>query len=329
MKTELRTSLSQKKTLIIISLICLLSGVLCIVFGQLLLPLTISTLACIFIFDDEKRRYFGYTLSGLLVILNAAALVLKLSVSFFSIQAIIVAALIAISFVKQSSKAETAFLLTVISSIFIVASAVFLAMTETGVYTIDSVVDFYNNLSKSLREVFSVNAFNIYGDAFATAGVKVTVEDFGLIFDSFLGTVISYIVIFAFGVVGVSFKLFSIITARVAKDVVPLYKWRFMTTNVFAYFYVALVFLSIFIPATDSIFALTIDNTYNIFMTIYAYVGFNVAVSILSAKMKPVFAILVVFAAMLTLFSFAVSVLSLLGVMFTIRKNGELIRKEE
>ena len=329
MKTELKNSLSKKKTLIIISLICLLSGVLCIVFGQLLLPLTIATLACIFVFENETKRYFGYTLSFLLIAINVAALTLKLSVSFFSVQVIIIAALIALSFLKQSSKAETAFLATVISSILIVASAVFLAMTETGVYTIDSVIEFYKELFESLREVFSVTAFRIYGDAFVAAGVKVSVEDFGLIFDSVLGTLISFIVIFAFGVVGLSFKIFSLIAVRIAKNTVPLYKWRFMTTNVFAYFYVVLVFLSIFVPATDSVFALSINNMYNILMAIYAYVGFNVAVSILSAKMKPVFAILVVIASLLALFSFALSVLSLLGVMFTIRKNAEIIRKEE
>ena len=122
--------------------------------------------------------------------------------------------------------------------------------------------------------------------------------------------------------VGFTMKIFTAISARLAEDNRHVLCWRFSTTNIFAYFYVALVFISMFTSSGTGVFALTVANLYNIFMIIYAYIGFNFALASLSVKMKPVVAFLLIIVAVSLLASFAVSLLSMLGVFFTLRNNG-------
>jgi hypothetical protein len=141
--------------------------------------------------------------------------------------------------------------------------------------------------------------------------------------------VISYIVIICFAVVGIAMKLFVKLYTRLCEDISHTIYWRFMTTSVFAYFYITLMFLSVFTSTSGGVFGIAIGNLYNIFLIVYAYVGFNQAVAMLSVKVRPAVAMLIVFAVTAVAMSFALQLLAVLGVLYTIRKNREAIPKAE
>ena len=322
MKTELKTSLSFKKTLLILSLLCLLLGALCLALGELLLPVSAALLAVIYVFDTTERRIFSYAVSAALILINIAGLIFGITLSLFSIQAVIIALLICLSFRNGASKSDSSYLLTLICVAFIVLEGLLLAMAEVGEYTVDAAVSFYANLFDQLRAVFVNISLDMYGEIFAKAGVKLTSDVLETMFDAQLGLIISYLVIAAFCIVGITMKLFTAFSAKLAQDNRAILSWRFVTSNVFAYFYIILLIASIFTTSASGVFALTVNNLYNIFMAIYAYVGFNFAIAFLSSRMRPMFAFLIICIALLTFFSFGISLLAMIGVIFTLRINN-------
>ncbi|MBQ8414510.1 MAG: hypothetical protein IJX58_04605, partial [Clostridia bacterium] len=91
--------------------------------------------------------------------------------------------------------------------------------------------------------------------------------------------------------------------------------------GVYAYFYILLVILSLFATNADSIFAVSVLNLYNIFMVVFAYVGFTVSLDTLKNRMKPVTATLVLIAVLLIFASFAAQILAAFGVLYSIRNE--------
>ena len=117
MEIKLKSSLSQKKTLVILSLLCLLLGVLSILVGDMLLPFTGALLALIFVFDGGKKR-IGIITSVLLVLINALAIGLKVGLNLVGLESVVFAVLFFTFFVKRREKSEAIFVLTVVCAIF-------------------------------------------------------------------------------------------------------------------------------------------------------------------------------------------------------------------
>jgi hypothetical protein len=80
---------------------------------------------------------------------------------------------------------------------------------------------------------------------------------------------------------------------------------------------------------SNGVLGIAVGNLYNIFMVVYAYVGFNYAVAVLSIKFKPTTSIIILLVITLLAMSMALGLLAMFGVLFTIRKNRELSFKEE
>ena len=323
MKTELKASSSNKKTFIIISFLCILSSLICCVLGEILLPVTIATLALIYLFDKTEKHTLSIALSIALVVINILAIVFKIGISLFSVQAIVIALLICLSFNKEWEKSETSFVLTLIFAFFSLVSAILLGMVEKGEFTFSAAYEFYSEISNELRELFVTSAHNMYSEAFANMGVKLTLEDLGALYDSQLNMLVSYFVVASFIAVGISFKLFSIFASRLCKHPDMFRDWKFKTSNLYAYFYVILGLISIFATTNGGVLALTVSNLYIIFMAVYLYIGINVIVNILSTRIKPIIAYILIVVAFLTASSLAMQILAFVGVMFTIRKNNE------
>ena len=290
-----------------------------------MLPALVGVLASLYLFEDNSRRIFSKIISLLLVLLNAAALVFGISVSLFSLSAIILAYFITKAYVREQSKADTAYVLTLICAVFAVLGYIILAMREQGEYTLDAVVQFYSGINGELREIFTATLTQMY----QSYGIEITAETIAKIYDTQVYMLISYAIIGAFAMVGISMKLFSAIVSRCSKDNTHILKWRFITTNVYAYFYVILAMVSIFANSPDSLFGIAVLNLYNIFMAIYAYVGFNYALALICKKFRPVVSFIILAISILLLSSFAIQLLSALGVMFAVRKNNEIKMKNQ
>ena len=328
MDIKLKSSLTNKKTLLILSLLSILLGLISVAIGDILLPLMVAVLAMIFLVDDERRIYFIVT-SSVLAILNIAAIVLKIGLTLFAFEGIALAALLAICFMKKSDKAETSLVMTTVCIGFTIVNLVMLPMIELNTFDFGMVADYYLEMVDSLREAFVQTAMEAYGQILASGGIEISESIVTELYNHQLTMAISYIVIICFAVVGIAMKLFAKLYTRLCEDNSPVIYWRFRTTSVFAYFYIALMFLSIFTSTSGGVLGITIGNLYNIFLIVYAYIGFNQAVAMLSVKVRPAVAILIIVVVTVVAMSFALQLLAVLGVLYTIRKNREAIPKAE
>jgi hypothetical protein len=76
--------------------------------------------------------------------------------------------------------------------------------------------------------------------------------------------------------------------------------------------------------SADSVVSVAVANLYNIFMVVFAYLGFNFAVQLLSTRRSKAFAYFIIVLALLMFSSFAIEILSLMGVFFTITDRGHI-----
>ena len=328
MDIKLKSSLTNKKTLLILSLLSILLGLISVAIGDILLPLMVAVLAMIFLVDDERRIYFIVT-SSVLVIVNIAAIVLNVGLTLFAFEGIALAALLAICFMKKSDKAEASLIMTAVCAGFTLVNLVILPMIELSTFDFGMVADYYLEMVDTFREAFVETAVEAYGQILASGGIELSESIVTELYNHQLTMAISYVVIICFAVVGIAMKLFAKLYTRLCEDNSPVIYWRFRTTSVFAYFYIALMFLSIFTSTSGGVLGITIGNLYNIFLIVYAYIGFNQAVAMLSVKVRPAVAILIIAAVTVVAMSFALQLLAVLGVLYTIRKNREAIPKAE
>lgn len=328
MNIKLKSTLTNKTTLLVLSLLAILLGFVSVVVGDILLPLMIALLTMIFLIEDERRIYGSFT-SSILIIVNIVAVVLKIGLTIYAFESVALAAIFAFAFSKKSDKAETALIMTAVCALFTLANLVMLPMIELNTLDFGMVVDYYLELVDSLRAIFVETAMEAYGQILADSGIEITESVVTELYNHQLTMAISYVVITGFAAVGIAMKLFAMIYSRLCEDKSPVIYWRFMTNNLFAYFYVALMFLSVFTSASGSVLGIAIGNLYNIFLVVYAYVGFNQAVAMLSVKLRPAVAALIVIAVTLVAISFALQLLAVFGVLYTIRKNRESIPKAE
>ena len=328
MDIKLKSNLTNKKTLLILSLLSILLGLISVLLGDILVPLVVAVLAIIVLVDDNKRIYCIVT-SSILVIINIAALVLKIGFTLFAFESIALAAILAIFFTKKNDKSETALIMTVVCAGFTLVNLAMLPMIELSTFDFGMVADYYLEMVDTLRVTFVETAMEAYGQILASGGIELSESVVTELYNHQLTMAISYVVIICFAVVGIAMKLFAKLYTRLCEDSSPVIYWRFMTTSVFAYFYIALMFLSVFTSTSGGVLGITIGNLYNIFLIVYAYIGFNQAVAMLSLKVRPAVATLIVAAVTLVAMSFALQLLAVLGVLYTIRKNREAIPKAE
>ncbi len=317
MRNELKTSLSQKKTLLIISLLSILFGVLSCVLGDIIMPLLIASLATLYLFDSSARRTYSVSVSLVLIVLNFASFSFGISVSAFAPCAIILGLILCHSYVKDQSKSDSAYIMTLIAAAFTLLSCVLLAMMERGAFTWEAVTSYYGELHDSIRALFISTMVDIY----SASGIEVTEEIVASLFDMQIRSLISYLVIGGFVIVGLGMKAFSLAVSKLSENKQHIEEWRFKATNIFAYFYFVLIIASLFVGSADSIFAVSVLNLYNIFLVIFAYVGFNYAMTILTMKMKKGTAFIILIALLAVFSSLAMQVFAVMGVMFTLRSS--------
>ena len=333
MKTSIKTSLSTKKTLLILSVICVTLGLVCCILGGLgefLLPIVIANLAAIYLFD--KKRSFAFIVSGILMAFNLAGVLIGINISFFSLAAIVTALILAGAYARGQSKSDAAFLSTIVYSLLTVGGMLLLGMIASKNFTLDASVNYWVDMYKSLYDVFVggiENLLQMLGEIYKESDIAYLREVLYLSLDIYFICIISYLVIGAFAVIGFSMKAFGFIVKKCAEDNTEIVKWRFATSSIYAYFYLALSLATVFVSSTDNIFAIAVFNLYYIFMAVYAYVGFKGAVELLKKKLHPALAYLIVIGVLIIMMRFALSLLALIGVLYTFSINRKLPSKND
>ena len=328
MKTSLKASLSTKKTLLILSVICVVLGaVSCILggFGEFILPIVIANLAAIYLYD--KKRTCALIVSGILIAFNVAGVLLGLNVSFFSLAAIVTAVIIAAAYSKGQSKSDAAFLSTVIYALLTVCGMMLLGMMVSKEFSFDAAVSYWTGIYDELRGVFVKGLDDVlvlFQSVYDESEMAYLSEVLHEMVNISFALIIYYLVIGAFTVVGFSMKAFGFIVKRCAEDNTEIKNWRFATSSVYAYFYLALSLASIFVMSVDNIFGVAVLNLYYIFNAVYIYVGFKAAIELLRKKLHPALCYLIVIAALLLMSGLASQILSVIGVIYTFSNNRKL-----
>ena len=321
MKTNLKNSLSTNKTLLILSIVTVLLGAISCVLGEIVTPFIAGVLSAIFLFDTKSKYAFSTAVSVVLVAINIASIVFGFAVTLFAPCAIILSLIISLSFKKGESKADAAYLMTVISAVLAVVGYMIFAMGEIGSYTFDAAVDYYKNIVNELRPIYVDGFYQIY----AASGLEVTAETISELFDQQLKLIVSFLLIGGFITGGIAMKVFGAVVSRCAEDDEEIKNWRFSASRLYAYFYVILIILSLFTTSSTDLFSVCVLNLYNIFLVVFAYIGFNVALDMLKKRTRrPVISTVLLIGVMIIFMSFALQILAALGTLHSMKRNGEI-----
>lgn len=315
MERKLKNSLSINKTLLLLSLLAILSGTFACVIGEIMIPVLVGLLGAIYIFDI--KRVFSIVVSSLILALNIAAVLFNISFSLFAPASVILSLILHKGYLTSESKSNTAYIMTVVCTVFTVVSYMLYAMLEQNSFSFDAALEYYTLLVDELRTIF-VQAVH---DLYASSGMEVAVETIESLFNAQLNLIISYLLIGGFVITGFSMKLFGAVVKKCSEDDTKIKEWRFTASRVYAYFYVALIFASLFTTGADSLFAVSVLNLYNIFLVVFAYIGFKVALEIISHRMRPVISTVIIILLVVVFSSIAAQILAALGVLYVLRRN--------
>ena len=294
-----------------------LAGIGCVLLGYLILPVAAALYATLLTFENKNGRIFSYVIPSLVFIINI------LFNGFFSLEGLAYVAVGAVLYYLYKSgkgKGESAFYITSMLVIMMLISAVFLAFDNVGAIRISSVGEFYSEAYYALKNDFidmlsSLKTVN--ADGFTEYFSNPSEAE--AIFHSAVCMLLPFLILIAFLLCGITFKLFSGRIFKYSDEKEKIVCWNFSTSNTVAYFYLAVSVLSML--ESGGAFALVITSLNLVFLAVFGYIGFRVVHVMISAKKGPRMATVVIIAAIVLLSSFAIQLLSYLGIYFTVMFN--------
>ena len=317
MKFELKNNHSYKKTVLFFFLMTLLFSVLTILFGEIILPFAAAFFAALLTVESGKRMFS--------IIAAAIAIVLSFIPGSFpstlGVALVIIGFALFIMYRASFTKCDTAVVLTLLFSVTIIFSVFFMVFKITGEYSFGHAFTYINELYVEFRDELARQMLISYSAMPEMSELGFTEQIIRDAIDSVVNYLISLVLIIGFFLTGVTIKLYSFVLSKLHAEPSEVAAWRFVTPSVFAYFYIALFLVSTFITGSGVI-EIVILNLSNLFLFIYAYVGLKSAYSMLRSKRSAVFSSVVLTLALFIFSGFAINVLSVFGVVYTIRYNS-------
>ena len=318
MGSELRNNLPYGRTVFALGAFSLLFGILTAAVGMLFAPLYTGVLAAFWLYEKRTKGILAPAVAILVIFVSVLLGNFVPAVELFSALS---ALLIALAFSKGMSKGELGGYVTALFTIMIIVSFVGLACLKMNDFSFDAVKSYaeglYGNYSSMILEGLEEMKATLPEQSLAGLPNEEVVL---LLLDGVINALPSMTVILAFLLCGVSLKVFSGVASRIDGAPQRVLEWRFTTNNIFAWFYVAVALLSVIAGASD-VLAIAIININNVFMAVYAYIGFCFVKAMMTMRRSSGFATLMLIAIILLMSSFALTVLSYVGVYFTIARN--------
>ena len=319
MNLTLKEGLDRKKIITALLLSVSISAVLCAFFGELMLPAFAAFYAILILVDGTRNKLMSIIAGAVSLLISAASFALELGTLAIPF-ACVCAWITAYAFSRGISKGELSVYLTLVCSLMIALTAYLIFASAAGTYDFAAVIEYAKEQYVLLRDVFV--------EAFMTSAVEQLPElvdafdenTVAMLFDSVCNLCFSAIVIAAFAFSGFALKIFSGLVYKLMQNGGGIVYWRFATSNLIAYFYCILLVLNFFV-GTDGVVAITVANLFYIFMTVFAYIGYNFALSLLSKRFKFGLSVFIILMGVLLLGTFALEILSVLGVVFTHTNN--------
>ena len=316
----LRKNVSYSSVITKLSIYTTLSVIGCILFGYIFLPFAAAYYGALITFEKKGKRVMSYAIPAVLFTLN---FFLRAAFSLEALVYIILGVLLYFAVQRGWSKSETAVWMTAITILMIILSAILLAFEKTGNIGLLPLRQFYSNIYFNIKEIVLNRLTSVV--TLLPNGSKVFVFDIydaERLFEEMFISIIPISVIFAFALVGLSFKLFKRCLVLNSEEEKSLSDWRFGISNVIVYFYIAVALLSLIAQNDGSIFAQTLITVNTIFSAVFAYVGIRFIFHMITSGGKSTFfAFAVIVFAFILFSSYIITVLSYLGIIISLIEN--------
>ena len=239
-----------------------------------------------------------------------------------SLSSVTVAIIISAFYLKKKDKFTGAIITTIVTSFMIFASAVIFIICTTEASSVAEAYEYflavYNNFKDTVisSTLEMTSLYELYDASF-------TVEYVDLVFDAYLNCIVGLVSVLAFILVGLTCKLFCKLVSTYSENKKSGKSWQFIPHGAFAYFYFALLLLSMFSMDTASVLSVSIANLYILFRAIFAYVGYSFSIVMLDIKgIKKPFSHILVLAISLMFSSLAFQIFAALGAFITIKYSN-------
>ena len=325
MRTELKSNLSFNKTLLILSALCILTGLFSILLGDFVVPVVTAFCAAVFVYETGRKRVYSFVLPIALVIINSVYFLLLGSLSMiWAILSILCAFIIFLAYKSNRSKFDTSLILTGVICAFVALSILLAGMIFARELSFEASISFYYDLYTVLRDGAAEVIVDIYAELNNTADIgAISLADAATMIDSSVGMLISVLVVFGFVIAGVSFKIFSAIISRCSENRAYITTWRFLPPRIYGHFYYILIFAYFFAAYNEGVFTAIIMNLYIIFMWMFAYVGFGEFVTKFMGRKRPITVLIIFIVAIMLFSSFVLQILAMFGAITVTRQNSD------
>ena len=302
----------------VIATLSVVFGFASVFLSELFAVFSIAYLAATMVFDKTPKKIWSLVASILIVVANVLCLIFFNSVTLTGFMTVAVGAVIALCFRFHRTKNECVLASVTVVALFTVGSFLLLLLQMADEFGLSSAMEAYNQTYEALKNEFVGAVGDITSGAVGgTTEVTLSAEDVALMFDGVANLGVAMVILLSLAIVGVAFKVFTRVVDNSAKDGSSVREWRFCPSGVFGYFYIALYLITMF-AGEMTVFSLTVMNLYYVFMAVFAYFGFGVAVAFLSHARSRTFAYLSVVGALVLFSTIAFQILSLVGVFFAI-----------
>ena len=316
---KLRSKFNHKGVTVLIAAIALFISAIGIIngfTGLLLIPVAAAFLSAFLAIDEKKI---------VTICLSIAIILLDFffGMLFFSLISVISALIIHIFFKKGLKKSECAGVLTVLIFLAVLLLAVLLAFSYSGANTIDDIINFYSTEFKKIEttlieyveDLKDAGQLSGYEDLYESEHISNTFSIYGKF-------VIAIIVILSFLMSGIALKIYSVVMSKLIENTEKISTWRFIPSAVFAWFYVILALVSLFITNTEGLFALSVLNLEAIFSIVFAYIGIMFVSGLLAMRNRnPITSLIIVAVGILILSSLAIRLLAITGAIIVIMNS--------
>lgn len=306
----------------VLTVLCLAFGfcsVLLYHIGIVLLPLCAAFYAAILTLENREKRISSYIIPPILVITEIIFLGFY---SFNSLFALLVGYALFYAARAPHAKFDAAFVITLFTSLYIALLLFLQAAAVTGNVSIDAAREYYASLAELFRVEFveALTSVTVPPEAESLKEL-FTEEGANAVFGEMLNALLPMLIIFAFFLVGVSFKIYSALVYRYARDGENIFRWRFTVAPLFAYAYIAVFFIGFFTADAGSVLSRSASVLESVLMMVFVYVGVSFLHAIIAHKAGGVGATLIVAVAFVILSSIAIQILSFLGVLITLMSD--------
>ncbi len=311
---------TNKNEIVTLAFLTSLFSIGCILLGYIMLPFASAYYAMLLYVEKPQKRVLSYVLPVLFFVINfvVRGFSIKGLLSLDAIVYVILGIIIYHTYKFDKSKGEGVFYATLLTAVAMVFSLIFLAFNSIGAFGMATLEQYYNSIITPIKNDFinlltSVITQNELGEYIS----NVNVYQAKAIFRQTMLMSIPVLIITAFSLVGISFKLFTALVKRRDGENRKNCTWRFRATTPVAIFYIIVSVITLFATQEGDMFSLVANMLYMIFFVVFFYIGFNYSVSLIAHKLNRAVATLIVIGAIFILSSFATQLISYVGVYFT------------